>query len=163
MILTPVQRTALLANIQITPVALALYTTGDLQGLADFYNAASNPAVIVWRTDVSRSQIYHQTSGEATTWNWTTYKGQNATEQNAWTQMFMGDVANFALPNLRAGVDAIFSGAGAAATQRAHVAAIAKRTATRLEALFAVGLHTVVSPSVMAVEGVAPYTIFIGL
>jgi hypothetical protein len=120
--------------------------------IAVYYNAAS--ASIVWRTDVTRAEIYHQTSNEGTTWNWTTYKSQSVTEQNAWTQMFMGDVANFSLPNLRAGVDAIFSGAGASAAQRAHVAAIAKRAARRVEALATNPIGgTMQTPSVLTFEG----------
>lgn len=119
--------------------------------LARLYNLAS--AKIVWRTNVTRAELYHQVSAEGTSWNWTTYKAQSVTEQNAWTQMFMGDEANFSLDNLRAGVDAIFSGAGGPAAQRAHVSAVAKRPATRAEALFTTGTGTLASPGKLVVEG----------
>lgn len=126
--------------------ALALY----MNGLTSF---------VVWRHNVTRAELYHQTSdaalagGSPTTWNWTTYKNQSATEQNAWTQMFMGDQADFTLANLRAGVDAIFSGAGAPATQRAHIAAIAKRYISRAEFAFKSGAGTVAAPGDTSFRG----------
>lgn len=149
--LTNEQRIALKAAIIADPALTVWVQANNEQAIADYYNVTGT--VYVWRTNVTRSEIYHRTSGEATTWNWTTYKNQAVAEQNAWVQIFMGDEANFALPNLRSGVDAIFSGAGAAAAQRAHIAAIAKRFASRVEALFATGLGTNASPSVMTFEG----------
>lgn len=149
--LTNKQRIALKAAIIADPALTVWVQANNEQAIADYYNVTGT--VYVWRTNVTRSEIYHRTSEVATTWNWTTYKNQTVAEQNAWVQIFMGDEANFALPNLRSGVDAIFSGAGAAAAQRAHIAAIAKRFASRVEALFATGLGTNASPSVMTFEG----------
>lgn len=134
-----------------TGTARPLMLAGDATSLRVWLNTAGT--FIVWRTNVTRADIYHSTSAEGTTWNWTTYKGQAVAEQNAWTQMFMGDVANFALPNLRAGVDAIFSGAGAPATQRAQVAAVAKRASTRAEQSLASGTGTTGTPGTMTYEG----------
>lgn len=142
-------KTACVADVAICK---PLHDAADDAGLAAYFNASS-VTHIVWRTDVTRAQIYHTTSGEGTTWNWTTYKNQSIAEQNAWVQMFMGDQADFSLPNLRAGVDAIFSGAGGPATQRAHVAAIAKRVATRAEKALATGTGTLAVPATMTFQG----------
>lgn len=116
---------------------------------ANLLNAASTS--VIWRNNVTRAEIYHGTSdatlagGSATTWNWTTYKNQSVPEQNAWVQMFMGESADFTLPNLRAAVGAIF---GAANAQTLHVAAIAKRFARKGETYFLSGTASVASPGV---------------
>ena len=126
--------------------------------LARLYNQQA--ASYVWRTDVQRAEIYHQTSAQGTAWNWTTYKAQNVTEQNAWTQMFMGDTADFSLPNLRAGVEAIFSGAGAPALQRTHVSNIAKRFALKAEAIFVTGgVGTFADPATLSPTAIGEVTI----
>lgn len=134
-----------------TGTARPMMLAGDAAGVRIWLNTASS--FVVWRTNVTRAEIYHSTSGEGTTWNWTTYKNQSASEQNAWVQIFMGDQANFGLANLRAGVDAIFSGAGAAATQRSHISAVAKRAGTRAEQSLASGTGSTVSPGTLSHEG----------
>jgi len=116
----------------------ALLAGGDYDGIAAWYMQTASPAWWVWRTNVTRAEIYHRTSHTGSTWNWTTYKNQSQGEQGAWVQMFMGDQADFSLANLRSGVDAIFSGTGAQATQRGHILAIGRRQARRLEQLLAV-------------------------
>lgn len=116
---------------------------------ANLLNAVSTR--VIWRNNVTRAEIYHGTSdatlagGASTTWNWTTYKNQSVPEQNAWTQMFMGESADFTLANLRAAVGAIF---GAANAQTLHVAAISKRFARKGETYFLSGAATVGAPGV---------------
>jgi len=161
MILTPQQLSALKADI-LADGALAsipLGSDGD-QTIADAYNLTVAPDFWVWRTDVTRAQIYHSTSPDATTWNWTTYKQQSVTEQGAWVQMFMGDIADFSLPNLRAGVAAIFTGSVPQNAQRDHILSMGRRKARRIEKLFAVasvggsgnpGIAT--NPATMVVQG----------
>lgn len=105
--------------------------------IAAAYNAPAAPAYKVWRTSVSRVEIYNNTSDEGTTWSWTFYKNQSAVEQNAWVQMFMGDQADFSKANLRAGIAVIFT--SASAVNATHALAIGKRSATRAEKLFASG------------------------
>ena len=134
--MTPTQLTTLRAAIfaSVNPAVIAARQSLDDTALAALYNLPST--YVAWRTDVTRAQIYHGTSDDGTTWDWTKYVSQSLSEQNAWVQIFMGDQANFSLDNLRAGVDKIFSGAGSAA-QRTHIAAIAKRKATEAEKVFA--------------------------
>lgn len=151
--MTPSQLSALHTAIfaSVDPAVVAARVAMDDLEIARLYNLPST--FYAWRTDVTRAEIYHSTSDDGTTWNWTTYKGQSVTEQNAWVQIFMGDVANFSLDNLRAGVDSIFSGAGAPATQRAHIAAIAKRLATTAERVFATGTGSKAVPGKLGWQG----------
>ena len=121
--------------------------------IAAWYNDIASPDFWVWKTAVARQEIYDQVSPDGTSWNWTTYKNQSATEQNAWVQMFMGDRANFSQDNLRAGVAAIFSGSAQANAQRDHCLAMGRRKATRAEKLFATGTGSGGSPAKMVIEG----------
>lgn len=139
-------KAAILADATLTGAV----AVGDWPAVAIRLNEVASPAFIVWRTNVTRGEIYHQTSAEGTTWSWTTYKAQSQAEQGAWTQMFMGDQANFALPNLRAGIGAIF---GAANAQTIHALAIAKRSAKYGEKALASGTGTLASPATMGFEG----------
>lgn len=157
MTLTLAQKQTLKADINSSGLNSNPNTDAGNQIIADAYNAAASPAYNVWRTSVSRSDIYNGTSLDSTTWDWTLYKGQSVTEQNAWVQMFMGDVADFSKANLRGGIAKIF---GAANAQTAHVLAIGRRLATRFEKLFAIatvgGVGTrgsAANPDTLVLEG----------
>jgi hypothetical protein len=153
--LTPAQlatlKTDITANSASYPGAI---DQRDGQTIAAFYNEQASPAFYVWRTDVTRAEVYSTSpQPENSSWNWTLYKAQSVTEQNAWTQMFMGDQANFALPNLRAGVSIIFTGSAQQNAQAAHVLAVGRRTATRAEKLLASGTGSTATPATMGFEG----------
>lgn len=154
MALTPQQLAALKADILADPALNAQPNNGDGNlEVAKAYLAIASPDFWVWRTAVSRADIYHEVSPDGTSWNWTTFKNQGVTEQNAWVQMFMGDRANFAKANLRAGVASIFTGSAQANAQRDHCLAVGRRKANRAEKLFASGAGSAASPATMAVEG----------
>lgn len=121
--------------------------------VANLLKLQASPDFYVWRSEVSRTEVYNFTSPEGTTWNWTTYKNQGATEQNAWTQMFMGDRADFSKPNLRAGIAAIFAGSAQANAQRDHCLSMGKRLAKRGERVLASGTGSLASPATMSFEG----------
>lgn len=138
------------AKIFLNPTATALVAAGNTSGLRSLLNALAAPAFKVWRKNVQRAEIYHQVSAEGTSWSWTTYKAQSVAEQNSWTQMFMGDEADFSLPNLRLGVENIF---GVNNAQTTHVKAIAKRDATVAEKMLAVGTGSLAVPAVLVIQG----------
>lgn len=161
--LSPAQKVTLKAHVLANQDTATLYTDGNLTGLADALNATASPSFWVWRTNVTRSELYHGTSPDGTTWNWTTYKAQSQTEQGAWVQMFMGDQANCALPNLRAGIAAIFTGSAQQNAQRDHCLATCRRLASRIEKLLATGTGSSVSPATMTFEGTLFYGELIGL
>lgn len=151
--MTSAQLATLKADIVADSTLNALPHTGDSAlVIASVYDLLASPDYWVWRTVVTRADIYDTVDFEGGSWDWTTYKNQSATEQNAWVQMFMGDKANFAQANVRAGVAAIFTGAGAPATQRAHCLSVGRRKATRFEKLFSTGAGSTAAPSVMALE-----------
>lgn len=157
--LTASQLQALKAAIAADAALAALPNTPDANDqIAAAFNANASPDFWVWRTNVSRQEIYNTTDDLAGTWNWTTYKNQGVAEQNAWTQMFMGDAADFSQANLRAGVSAIFTGSAAATAQVNHILAVARRKARRIEKTLATGTGSTGSPAVMGYEGTITYT-----
>lgn len=158
MALTQAQLTALKAAILADQELSACPMTPDgADAIAQALKQTAAPDFWVWRTDVTRAEVYHSTSPEGTTWNWTTYKAQSVPEQGAWVQMFMGDAADFGLPNLRAGVSAIFTGSAQQNAQRDHVLSVAKRKANRAEKIFATGVGSLAAPATMVIEGELTY------
>lgn len=159
MALTPAQQAILKADILNDATLNAFPNNSDgAVEIAKAYNQTATPAFWVWRTDVSRAEIYNTASPDATFWNWTTYKNQGATEQNAWVQMFMGDRADFSKSNLRSGIAAIFTGSAQANAQRDHCLAMGRRIAKRIEKLLvSVGAGTTSDPGTMTFEGAISY------
>jgi hypothetical protein len=163
--LKPTLKVDILANAD----SLAIYENGDLSALAALYNLEASPAFWAWRTAVSRSDLYTKQNDLAVSgaqtgfWNWTTYKNQSATEQNAWTQMFMGDLANFSAQNVRDGISAIFTGSAQANAQRDHCLAIGRRKVNRVERVFATGTGSTATPGAIVFEGSLTFNDLIGL
>lgn len=151
--LSPTQLQTLAARINAStdPAVVAARNAGADNELARLYNLEASPAFVVWRTSVSRVEIYNNTSPEGTTWSWTFYKNQSAVEQNAWVQMFMGDQADFSKANLRAGISVIFTAASSA--NATHALAIGKRNARLVERVFASGTGSTASPGTLVFEG----------
>lgn len=161
--LNTAQLTLLKAAIVADPTLSILPNTPDNNAtIAAAFNALATPDFWVWRTNVSRQDIYTLQNDLGLTspddfWNWGTYKAQAAVEQNAWTQMFMGDQTDFSKTNVRAGVVSIFSGTAAQVKQQNHVLAIGRRKALRIEKVLATGAGTTASPAVMGNEGPIDY------
>jgi hypothetical protein len=151
MILSVAQYQAVLNHIQNSPDLNTFPNNDDGNfAIAVLLNVTAVPDFWVWRTDVTRSNVYNEVSPDGTSWSWQTYKGQTQGEQGAWTQMFMGDRADFSKPNLRAGISNIF---GAGNAQTLHCLSMGRRPARRIEKLLATGSGTTGSPAVMNGEG----------
>lgn len=122
------------------PVAInALPSNADADAaIATYYNQPASPDYWVWRGDVTRVEVYTGSPTEGTSWDWTGFKNQSVTEQNAWFEMFMGGKCNFGNLNNRKGALAIFGTAGAGGANRTHIFNVVRRLATRIEKLFAV-------------------------
>lgn len=170
--LTPQQRTALAADIAADPALAALQAQGNLGGLAGAYNMQAAPAFVVERTSLSRHEILTAVSSTGSTFAWAGagYITRSQGERDAFREMFnsTGSV-NPSLPSIKAAFADIFSGAGGAAN-RAHIAALSKRPATRFEKLFAVGVGSDAAPAALGVdaagaliEGQVSPTVFEGL
>jgi hypothetical protein len=155
MALTSAQKQTLKAAILADPAISQTFTDGNLQGVADYYNALASPAFIVWRTDVPTKDVKKALV-------WTEYVGRSAGERDAFALMISNGIVNAADTNIRAGFNDIFSGPSGVNT-RAALVAIAKRSATRAEQLFATGTGSDAVPATMTVEGSISYTELIGL
>jgi hypothetical protein len=157
--LTPAQLQALYTDITVTNAvefSAAIAATDD-QAIADAYDLAASPPFWVWKTRLTEDEIYQAPSVDATTWSWPDYIARSVAEKAAWAQMFsVTGAVNPSLPNTRQGIADIFSGAGGAA-QRTHLLAMGRRTALRIEKLFATGTGSTGAPGVMAFEGAITY------
>jgi hypothetical protein len=157
--LTPAQQVTLLANINATPAALAIYQNGDLTGLAAFYNALAEPAFIVWKTFVSRDDV--MLNG----FDWARVDNLSIGKARIWEWLVMGPTGGFnpSKSNVRLGIDATWTGTQADTNVKLAVYVHCKRSASRLEKLFATGTGSDADPATMTVEGEIPFTEFVGL
>ena len=139
--LTTAQLQAIKADIIATPELNAHPNNSDGNfEIAKLYNKPADPDYYVWSSSVARASIYNNAGDGGSLWDWTIYKGQAVSEQNAWVQMFMGDAANFGKVNLRAGIGKIFTGSAQQNAQRDHILSLGRRKATRLEKLLALAV-----------------------
>ena len=159
MSLTPAQLPVLKADILADPVLAAIPNTSDgAFQIAEVYKLDAVPDFWAWRTSVSQSECVGVTSIDGTNWSWTIYIARSVGERDGWREMFAdtGSI-NPSRPNVRQGLQDIFSGAGGLA-QRTHLLTIARRKTTRVEKLFAVGAGTTVTPATMGFEGPITYS-----
>ena len=119
--------------------------------MAEWYNQDSS--TVVWKTNLTEHEIVGEESPDGTYWDWVAYTGTTVDEKMAWERMFNGTYSiNPSLVNVRQGIADIFGGPSGA-DQRTHLLAMAKRFATRGEALFAGGAGTNATPAVLVFEG----------
>lgn len=115
-------KSAMLGDANVTAIV------GQDQRVADYYNAASSPAVAVWRADVRLSEfVAAVVPSELVV--------LTAIKQYGLDFYTKAGVVDGSSANVRAAFNAIF-GAGATLTA---LTALAQRTGTRLEALFSSG------------------------
>ena len=148
--LTTEQKAILKAAILDDPELDAFPQNGDgAWGIAALLNLPAEPAFVVWKTNLPTSDCKKAMV-------WTEFISRSVGERDAWVFMLSNGTINPADINVRQGIADIFSGPQAAAT-RAALLAIATRTATRAEKLFATGDGTVASPGTMGYEGNLSY------
>jgi hypothetical protein len=137
----------------------ARVAAADHQLIADAYNVVASPDFWVWRTSVPKQEIVGMTSQDGTTFTWAGngFITRAVGELMAWQELFTGGVVNPSLPQVRAAFTDIFSGTGNAASNRAHLLAVARRKALRIERLFATGTGSTGSPGALVVEGALDY------
>ncbi len=119
----------------------------DKPSMAAWFSADSSPAFIVWKTSVPMAQV-------GTAMNSSELAGLTTANTNRLQVMaaFSGGTFNPSLSDVRAGFDSVYSGAGGALT-RAALLALWKRTARRLEKLYATGTGSDASPATLVFEG----------
>lgn len=159
--MTPQQLAALKTHILASP-DLAPISSGpgtDYGQIAALLNTAASPDFWVYRLTLTRHDLLTATSQDGTTFTWGGstggYINRSQGERDAFREMFnsTGSV-NPALANIKAAFDDIFSGAGAGAVaNRAHIAAMSRRKATRAEKVLGTGTGSTGSPGVAVFEG----------
>lgn len=151
--LTSAQASALKAAVTASTdpiiVALRAQWPGDVaaisQALADEFNKPAAPAFIVWRTAVPVSEILANAIG------WTAVDALTVGKARIWEWMSKLNQIDASKANIRQGIADCFGAASATTTQ---ITAIAKRSATRFEQVFATGTGSTGSPATMTIEGV---------
>lgn len=161
MSLSPSQLATLKAAILLDP-ALAALTSGpdtDYGAIAAAMNLSASPDFWVYRSSLSRHELITQSSQDGTsfTWGGTTggYISRSPGERDAFREMFNDSGAvDPAQANIQAGFADIFSGPGAGAqNNRAHIAAMSRRKATRAEKALATGMGSTGTPAKLGWEG----------
>jgi hypothetical protein len=147
--MTPAQYTALGAYINGTPALAAFITEGNIGAVMLHLNEKAAPDYIVWRSSVSQDEIMQNG------FDWTRVDNLSVGKARIWEWLFdnQGATINPSKPNVRAGIDQCWQGTTADLNVRAAVYVHCKRAATVAEKLFATGLGTTVSPSLLAFEG----------
>lgn len=159
--LTTAQKQALKADIIAAsdPECQALEanpTNSDLAfAVKDLYNLTASPDYWVWKTSLTKHDAVSQTSVDSTTFSFTQLISRTVQEQFGWQELWNSTLScNPSLPNVRQGFADVFSGAQAGpVAQRTHLLAMARRKASRVEKLLAIGAGTTASPSTMGYEG----------
>lgn len=136
--LTAAQNASIKADILANPDLNAFPNTIDgAYDMAILYNKTASPDFIVWKVRLHEQDITSGKSSENTTWSWPSFISRSAAEQAGWARMFNGTyTVNPSLVQVRVGMDDVFSG-GTGVAQRAHISAISKEKATRIEKVLA--------------------------
>lgn len=152
MALTPAQQTTLKAAILADGTLNAFPNTSDgAAGIAALLNVDSSPAFIVWKTNVSLTEVGDHIDGVELS-NLTTAESNRMQVIASYSV----DGVNPSVIDRRAMFDDIFNGAGGATTQ-ASLLALWKRTATAGEKIFATGTGSDADPATLDFEGQLSY------
>lgn len=141
-------KTAILADPLLA--AQPMNSDGDF-AIADALNLIAVPDFFVWRTSVTPASIMQNG------FDWTRVDNLTVGKSRIWEYMMQTGVVNPSLPNVRAGVNAVFTTAADQATRQAAFNHC-QRIATRIEKLLATGTGTTTTdlgagPAVMGFEG----------
>lgn len=154
--MTPEQLAILKAAV-LADAALAQWRTDRRDDLiAAYYNEPADPAYTVWRTFITKDEVYD--NGFA----WAQIDNVSEQRWRIWVELFDNDSRsmNPSKPNVRAGVGEVWSGTAAKVAVGNYVLGKCKRTITRAERLFATGDGSAVAPGTLGWEGeVHPNTI----
>ena len=142
--LTSAQLTTLAAAINADAALATMRSNHDATLICNYYNVASSPAFIVWKTDVSADDIMRNGM------DWTRVDNLSVGKSRIWDWMTKLGSFNAAKPNVRAGIDACWVGTAADLAVRDQVYTHCKRTALKGEALFTTGTGSTASPATMA-------------
>jgi len=116
--------------------------------IRDYYNAVSDPAFTVWKTQVTQDEIMQNG------FDWTRVDNLSIGKARVWEWMFSSSAAfNPSKANVRAGIDSVWVGTAADLAVRAAVYIHCKRIANRVERIFATGVGSDAVPGLLVFEG----------
>jgi hypothetical protein len=164
MALTSQQLAAIKADILASPdlASQPANTDGDFE-IARLYNLEASPAFYAWKTKLLRHDVTDKAGPSGTTFDWGTQSGnyiqRSQGERDCWREIWNTSLScDPSSPRVREAFDNIFSGAGAGAVNnRAHILAMSRRLASRIEKLLATGTGSTASPATMGYEGPINY------
>ena len=135
-------KTALFAETDTTLVSLR--TNGQTTLIRDWYNAPDPLGYIIWRNSVTMDEIMQNGM------DWTRVDNLSVGKARIWEWLFNNQQrsCNPSKQNVRDGIDATWVGTAADLAVRAAVYVHCKKTASRIDKLFATGTGTTLSPSV---------------
>ena len=146
--LTLEQKQALKAAILAEPILAAQpMTSGGALVIAEYFNEIVSPAYIVWKTAVSIDEIMRNGM------DWARVDNLSVGKARIWDWMGRLGTIDPSKPNIRAGINAAWTGTQADLDVRAAVYVHCKRSATRAEKLFATGTGSDAVPATMSFEG----------
>ena len=137
--MTPAQLTALKADIQANHAAA--WAAGQVNVIAEAYNAVASPDFYVWRTSISPAEVKQNTV-------WTELIALSQGARDTYRFLMEGSI-NAADANVRAAFAAIFS----AGDTLDNLTALAMRKVNVVERMFATGTGSVGDPGLLVFEG----------
>ena len=152
--LTPAQDATFNADVAADVVLNALPHTADSAfAIAAAYALDTNPAFIVWKTQVAKDEITQNG------FDWTRLDNLSIGKARVWDALFenANTTMNPSKPNVRAGIEEVWKGTSADLAVRAAVYVHCRRTANRLEKLLATGTGTDETPATMGYVGTLSY------
>jgi hypothetical protein len=155
MSLTAEQKTTLRAFVVATPALNALYTIGNLDGLAAALNAPAAPTFTVWKSQVTLGAIGKAMNG-AELANLIAANTSRLQVRAA----FMAAGENPSIADTRAFYDDVFSTGGLTKTA---LAVLWRRAASVVEKVLAIGTGSDASPATLTFEGTLPFNDLVGL
>ena len=146
--LSSAQLTAIKAYILGDATLAAYASSGAHNVVAIELNKTASPAYVVWRTALSRTQLYDAM-------NWSTYIARSQGERDAFNALLANDQVNPSLASVRQAFADIFSGGTSQAINlRAALNSAGQRNATIAEKVLSFGGDgSTTTPSTMGFEG----------
>lgn len=141
--LTQAQKTALKNDIETNPAVTVL--GGAYPAIVAYYNALASPAFIVWKPSVTLEDVVSSVDGGE-------LAGMSQLNLTRYQCLLLAGFVNPSKQRTRDGFANTFSGAGGALTRTA-LDAMWRRSATRIEKLFATGTGTTAAPAALGFEG----------
>lgn len=122
--------------------------------IAVAYQGQVTPDFFVWRTSITKDEVY------ANGFNWVEIDNVTEPKWRVWMALFdnSANSMNPSKTNVRAGINEVWKGTAAKLAVGAYVLGKCVRKANRLEKLLATGDGTEASPATMTHEGTVHYS-----